>query len=92
MVQRQHPLSRAMYKVTEDGNVEVTAKDGTVGLFTPDGERISGDLYHVDPHLCGWLAGPQLPPRLAVLPRFRQTSAAAETAETETPSGEMVEA
>lgn len=90
MVQRQHPLSRAMYRVTEDGNVEVTAKDGTVGLFTPDGEHLSGDLHHVDPHLCGWLAGPQLPPRLAVLPRFRQTAAAADMAETR--SGEVVEA
>jgi hypothetical protein len=34
---------------------------------------VAGDLRHADPHLCGWLAGPQLPPLLAVLPRFRDT-------------------
>ena len=45
-------------------------------MFTPDGRWVSGDVYHADPHLCGWLAGPQLPPRLAVLPRFRQTESA----------------
>ena len=73
MRRRQHALSRAMYEVTDGGNVEVTAADGTTGMFTPDGEWISGDLRHADPHLCGWLAGPQLPPRMAVLPRFRAT-------------------
>lgn len=73
MRRRQHALSRAMYEVTDGGNVEVTAIDGATGLFTPDGEWISGELRHVDPHLCSWLAGPQLPPRMAVLPRFRAT-------------------
>ena len=70
---RRHALSGALYDVKDDGNVEVTSRDGESGLFTPDGEWISGDLRHADPHLCGWLAGPQLPPRLAVLPRFRST-------------------
>lgn len=70
---REHALSRATYDVLEDGNVLVTAKDGTTGRFTPDGEWIEGDLRQCDPHLAGWLAGPQLPPRLSVLPRFRET-------------------
>lgn len=74
MRRRQHALSRAMYEVTDDGNVEVTATDGRTGIFTPDGIYLSGDLHHCDPHLCGWLAGPQLPPRMAVLPRFRSTA------------------
>ncbi len=64
-----------MYDVRDDGNVDVTSRHGETGTFTPDGEWISGDLRHADPHLCGWLAGPQLPPRLAVLPRFRSTAA-----------------
>ncbi len=55
----------------DDGNVAVTSRHGETGVFTPDGEWIEGDLHHADPHLCGWLAGPQLPPRLDSLPRFR---------------------
>jgi hypothetical protein len=74
MRQRQHALSGAMYDVQADGNVSVTAQDGTQGVFTPDGVFVEGELRHADPHLCGWLAGPQLPPELAVLPRFRATA------------------
>jgi hypothetical protein len=62
---RRHALSGALYDVGEDGLVRVTAKDGTTGVFTPRGEHISGDLHHVDPHLCLWLAGPQLPAEMA---------------------------
>ena len=76
MRQRKHALSGALYDVRDDGNLTVTSRDGKVGVFKPDGRWVSGDVYHADPHLCGWLAGPQLPPRLAVLPRFRQTESA----------------
>ncbi len=76
MRQRKHALSGALYDVREDGNLTVTSRDGKVGVFTPDGRWVSGDVHHADPHLCGWLAGPQLPPRLAVLPRFRETESA----------------
>ena len=76
MRQRKHALSGAIYDVREDGNVEVTSRDGQTGTFTPAGAWIEADLRHADPHLCGWLAGPQLPSRLAVLPRFRQTEGA----------------
>ena len=76
MRRRRHPLSNAIYEVRDDGNVEVSAKDGQVGVFSPDGVWLEGELTHADPHLCGWLAGPQLPPRLAVLPRFRETASA----------------
>jgi hypothetical protein len=81
---RKHALSHALYDVRSDGNLDVTAADGTSGVFTPAGEWVSGDLRHADPHLCGWLAGPQLPPRLAVLPRFRQTEGADTHPESET--------
>lgn len=80
MRERRHALSGALYSVRDDGNLDVTARDGTVGLFTPNGDWIGGELTHADPHLCGWLAGPQLPSRLAVLPRFRNTDAQTEDA------------
>jgi hypothetical protein len=73
MRRRQHALSGAIYEVRDDGNLDVTARDGSTGVFAPNGEWIEGDVHHADPHLCGWLAGPQLPPQLAVLPRFRET-------------------
>lgn len=65
-----------MYEVGQDGNVTVVSRQGISGVFTPAGEWISGDLRECDPHLAGWLAGPQVPPRLAVLPRFRETAPA----------------
>jgi hypothetical protein len=73
MRRRRHALSGAIYDVRDDGCVDVTARDGTEGTFTAKGTWVRGELRHADPHLCGWLAGPQLPPRLAVLPRFRVT-------------------
>ena len=45
MRRRQHALSKAIYDVRDDGNVEVTAKTGEVGVFTPDGEWISGASF-----------------------------------------------
>jgi len=76
MRQRRHPLSGAMYEVGQDGKVTVTTREGVSGIFTPDGEWVSGELRQCDAHLAGWLAGPQVPPRLAVLPRFRETASA----------------
>jgi hypothetical protein len=67
-----------MYEVLDEGIVSVVSRDGRRGVFTADGEWISGELRQCDPHLCGWLAGPQLPPRLAVLPRFRDTTPVSE--------------
>jgi hypothetical protein len=58
---RKHPLSGALYDVRPDGLVDVTSGDRQ-GVFTPEGIRVSGNLYTVDLHMCGWLAGPQLPP------------------------------
>jgi hypothetical protein len=58
---RVHPLSRATYDVRDDGCVVVTLR-GMRGVFDADGRWRSGDLRHADPQLCGWLAGPQLPP------------------------------
>ena len=57
---RQHPLSRAVYDVREDGLVDVT-DHGVSGVFDAEGRWVSGELRHCDPQMCGWLAGPQLP-------------------------------
>jgi hypothetical protein len=81
MRQRRHALSGAVYDVRDDGNIDVTDKHGVSGVFTPAGLWVSGELRQADPHLCGWLAGPQLPPRLAVLPRFRSTESTPEPSE-----------
>jgi hypothetical protein len=65
---RRHPLSGALYGVDGAGQVHVDL-DGRQGVFEADGTWISGPLHEADPHLCGWLAGPQLPPGLAALPK-----------------------
>ena len=41
-----------------DGEIKVTAGDAE-GVFTHEGEWISGELRECDPQLCGWVAGPQ---------------------------------
>ena len=69
---RRHPLSGALYDVQDDGTVRVE-QNGAVGWFTADGEWIRGDLHHVDPHLCLWLAGPQIPAGLAANPKDIRT-------------------
>ncbi len=68
MRRRKHPLSGAMYEVDAEGLVHVD-QGGVTGVFTADGEWVSGDLHHVDPQLCGWLAGRQLPAGLQRNPK-----------------------
>ncbi len=68
MRQRKHPLSGAIYDVRDDGLVEVTL-DGRVGLFTHEGDHVSGEIHHADPHFCLWLAGPQVPASMARNPK-----------------------
>ncbi len=60
---RRHPLTGALYELQEDGQVKVVARGGDEGIFTAQGVWIKGTLTHADPHLCLWLAGPQLPSR-----------------------------
>ena len=68
MRKRRHPLSGAIYDVDDQGLVHVT-QDGRTGVFTSEGDWLSGDLTHADAHLCGWLAGRQLPANLARNPK-----------------------
>ena len=54
-----HPLSRALYERHGDGQIKVT--DGSRnGIFTSQGEWVSGELRECDPQLCNWVAGPQM--------------------------------
>jgi hypothetical protein len=69
---RRHPLSGALYDVGEDGLVRVES-EGQVGWFTPDGAWVRGDLHEADAHLCGWLAGPQVPASMARNPKDLHT-------------------
>jgi len=54
-----HPFTQALYERTGDGNILVTDGDKK-GLFRRDGSWIEGELFECDPHLCGWIAGPQV--------------------------------
>lgn len=54
-----HPFSKALYEVTEDGLVQVSL-NGQVGLFTPSGRYVSGEIRNCDPQVCGWVGGPQI--------------------------------
>jgi len=65
---RRHPLSGAIYDVREDGLVDVS-DGGLTGVFTNEGVWVEGKLRRVDPQLCGWLAGPQLPPGVGLNPK-----------------------
>lgn len=78
---RMHPLSKAIYDVRGDGNVDVSLGERS-GVFTPKGVRVEGNLYNVDIHLCNWLAGPQLPEGSAGNPKdFPAHSEQADTPE-----------
>jgi nitrite reductase/ring-hydroxylating ferredoxin subunit len=57
----RHPLSGAIYERCDDGYVHVTHKDGRKGRFTSTGHRIDGDIGQVDPNMCDWIGGMQLP-------------------------------
>ena len=58
----KHPMSGALYDLTEDGTIEVS-KNGATGRVTAHGGWLDGDIKQADPHLCLWIAGKQLPNR-----------------------------
>ena len=51
----RHPLSGAVYEVTDEGSIRVTT-DESSGLFDREGVWISGELRTSDPQMCNWLA------------------------------------
>jgi hypothetical protein len=54
-----HPFSKALYEQDGAGHVRVTLNN-KVGLFTPTGTWIEGEIYEADPQLCGWVGGPKV--------------------------------
>ncbi len=60
MAALKHPISGAVYRVRDDGLVDVD-NNGRRGVFHFDGRHHSGPLRQADPHFLLWLAGPQLP-------------------------------
>ena len=56
----RHPYTHALYELTDEDLVLVTAPDGRSGRFRPDGRWVEGELREADPHLCGWVAGPRV--------------------------------
>jgi NAD(P)-dependent dehydrogenase (short-subunit alcohol dehydrogenase family) len=58
MPKLQHALTRGIYESLENGLVRVEER-GLVGLFHRNGSYHSGELRHADPHLIGWVGGPQ---------------------------------
>ena len=58
----RHSLTHATYETRDDGTVVVETPDGKSGVFRANGAWVSGELREADPHLLGFIAGPQ-PPR-----------------------------
>ena len=56
----RHPLTQDTYEVRTDGTVLVKTPDGVEGIFRDDGEWVRGALREADPHLLGFIAGPQI--------------------------------
>jgi NAD(P)-dependent dehydrogenase (short-subunit alcohol dehydrogenase family) len=61
-VKLRHPTTSALYRLRDDGLVEVE-HDGRTGVFHPAGAWRSGELREADPHFLGWVGGPSLAPR-----------------------------
>ena len=61
----RHPFTDDLYEQDGEGGVLVTTTDGRTGRFRADGSRLDGDVYDVDPQLCGWIAGARPTHRLA---------------------------
>jgi hypothetical protein len=65
-----HPFSQALYEQDGEGNVLVKTKDSRVGRYRRDGSWIDGQLFDVDPQLCGWVGGPKAQHRLQSEPKI----------------------
>ena len=59
MPKLRHPLTGGIYESQDSGLVRVE-ENGKVGLFHPDGVWHSGELRQADPHMAGWVGGPQV--------------------------------
>lgn len=67
----RHPLSGTIYEIDERGDVRAETTAGVSGVFSGDGEWISGELRSADPELCRWIRSGNHPsPRLQSSRRF----------------------
>jgi phenylpropionate dioxygenase-like ring-hydroxylating dioxygenase large terminal subunit len=57
----RHPMSGFIYERASEGIVHVTDRNGNVSKFTDNGTWIEGNLTQVDPNMCDWIGGRQLP-------------------------------
>ena len=64
-----HPFSKALYEQDGEGNVRVTMPDGRTARVHLDGSYIDGDVFDIDPQLCGWVGGPRAQHRLQSEPK-----------------------
>jgi len=55
MASLTHPFDPdTLYELTADGNIRVS-NGKTFGIFTTQGQHLSGDLRQADPQLCVWV-------------------------------------
>ncbi len=66
-----HPFDPdTLYELDQDGNIRLS-NDNRVGIFTNQGQHISGEIKEADPQMCVWIgnnpdpAGQLAPSRLA---------------------------
>ena len=65
-----HPFDGALYEQDGHGALKITKKDGRVGYYRKDGSYVSGEVFDVDPQLCGWVGGPRAMHRLQSDPKI----------------------
>jgi hypothetical protein len=64
-----HPFTKALYEQDGEGNVRITMTDGRSARVRLDGSYLDGDVFDVDPQLCGWVGGPRAQHRLQSEPK-----------------------
>ncbi len=58
---QRHALTGHVYELGDDGLVHVTNHKGEVSRFKDDGTWVDGPMTQVDPNMCNWIGGKQLP-------------------------------
>ena len=72
-----HPFDPEMlYQLDEDGNIRLS-KGNSTGIFTKQGNHISGDIRQADPQLCVWVGN--VPDPTKVIPRPGKSKLIADT-------------
>ncbi len=56
-----HPKTKQVFRVLEDGTVEVQDPSGITGVFSRDGAWLSGELRYADAVMCDFVGGTYTP-------------------------------